>query len=94
MADVLITCITLSHTNGRNEHITHVGNLSGSWRWPKKEVIESIDAKTNTFYVLDPVSGKRADVGVHRPTDGRAPFLQTYADGIWNNNLLSLAMCR
>jgi len=31
----------------------------------------------------------RAEVGVVRPDNGR-PYLRTYADGKWNNNLLSL----
>jgi hypothetical protein len=60
----------------------------------REEVVRSIDARTNTFYVVDRVTGKRAYVGVVRPTDGRAPFLQTYADGVWNNNLLSLPECQ
>ena len=54
---------------------------------------EYIDARTNTFFVLDPRTGKRADVGVVRPVDGRAPYVQTHADGDWNNNLLSLDPC-
>lgn len=55
-------------------------------------MIQSIDAQTNTFFVLDPVNGKRADIGVVRET-GKAPYLRTYADGQWNNNLLSLNQC-
>jgi hypothetical protein len=42
--------------------------------------------------VLDPNNGKRANVGVVRKA-GRAPFVRTYADGDWNNNLLSLNQC-
>jgi hypothetical protein len=56
-------------------------------------VIASIDARTNTFYVVDPRTGKRSDVGVVR-SPGRAPYLRTYADGDWNNNLLSLHQCQ
>ena len=56
------------------------------------QVIASIDAKTNTFYVLDPANGKRADIGVVRES-GKAPYVRTYADGQWNNNLLSLNQC-
>jgi hypothetical protein len=77
-----------------HEHITHVGNkTTANWMWTREQVIQSIEEKTNTFYVLDPKNGKRSDVGVVRPTDGRAQFLQTYADGDWNNNLLSLPEC-
>jgi len=61
--------------------------------WPREQVIRSIEQKTNTFYVLDPQTGKRSEVGVVHPNDGRSPFLQTHADGDWNNNLLSLPEC-
>ncbi|WP_218567647.1 DUF3892 domain-containing protein [Pseudomonas tructae] len=42
--------------------------------------------------MIDPVSGARADIGVVREP-GRAPYLRTYADRQWNNNLLSLNQC-
>ncbi|CAP63812.1 conserved hypothetical protein (plasmid) [Cupriavidus taiwanensis LMG 19424] len=60
--------------------------------WTREQVIQSIDAKTNTFYVLDPSTGKRADIGVVRDA-GKAPYLRTHADGRWNNNLLALNQC-
>jgi len=91
MPDVQVTCITKPHPQSSHEHITHLGGAT--WKWTREQVIASIEAKTNTFYVLDPRKGKRADVGVVRPRDGRAPFVQTYADGDWNNNLLSLNQC-
>ena len=91
MADVLVTCITKPHPHSAHEHITHLGNPAAKWKWPREQVIGSIDAKTNTFYVLDPHTGKRANVGVVRP--GGAPYLQTFADGDWSNNLLSLNQC-
>ena len=55
-------------------------------------MIASIEANANTFYVLDPYTGKRSNVGVVRPS-GRAPYVRTYADGDWNDNLLSLNQC-
>lgn len=92
MPDVRITCITKSHNNGSYEHITHVGNPLAQWKWPTAQVIESIDAKTNTFFVQDPHTGKRAEVGVVRPWGGPA-YLRTYADGVWNDNLLAQKQC-
>lgn len=92
MSDVQVTCITKPHPQSPHEHITHLGNPGQGWTWPREKVVESIDAKTNTFFVIDSRSGKRADIGVVRPT-GRAPFLRTYADGVWNDNLLSLNQC-
>jgi hypothetical protein len=92
MADCQITCITKPHPQSSHEHITHVGNPTAGWKWTREAVIASIDAGTNTFYVLDPNTGKRADVAVVRPT-GRNAYLQSHADGDWNNNLLSLIQC-
>ncbi len=92
MADVRVTCITKPNPQSPHEHITHVGNPAANWMWPREEVIKSIDAKTNTFYVLDSANGKRADIGVVREP-GKMPYLRTYADGRWNNNLLSLNQC-
>jgi hypothetical protein len=93
VADVLVTCITKSNPQDRYEHITHIGNPAAGWRWTREQVIASIDAKTNTFFVFDPVARKRAYIGVIRPSDGRAPYLQTYADGAWNDYLLALPQC-
>lgn len=91
MADVQVTCIIKPNPQSPHEHITHLGNPP-IWRWTREQVIASIDAKTNTFFVRDPHSGKRADVGVVREA-GKVPYLRTYADGTWNNNLLSLNQC-
>lgn len=91
MADVQVTCITKPHPQSPHEHITHLGNPP-SWTWAREQVIASIEAKTNTFFVRDPHNGKRSDVGVVRPPNG-APYLRTYADEQWNNNLLSLTQC-
>jgi hypothetical protein len=91
MANVQITCITKSHPQGGHEHITHAGNPSVPWNWPVAKIIESIDNKTNSFYVRD-ARGHEAYVGVVRPA-GRPPYIRTYADGVWTDNLLSLTAC-
>ena len=91
MADVQVTCITKPRPQSSHEHITHLGNPP-TWKWTREQVIASIDVKTNTFYVLDPYNGKRSEVGVVRSLRKTA-YLRTYADGDWNNNLLSLNQC-
>jgi hypothetical protein len=95
MADCRITNIRKRNRMSAHEHITHVGNLvnpdPNKWIWTREMVIASIEAKTNTFYVQE--SGKRSEVGVVYPKDDRAPFIQTHADGFWNDNLLSLPEC-
>lgn len=92
MADVQVTCITKPHANSSHEHITELGNPKVGWKWSRERIIASIEDKSNTFYVVDPYNGKRSDVGIVRPA-GRPPYLRTYADGDWNDNLLSLDQC-
>ncbi len=92
MADCQVTCIVKPHPQSSHEHITHVGNPGAGWIWTREQVVASIESRTNTFYVLDPVTGKRSEVGVVRQP-GRAAYLRTHADGDWNNNLLSLNQC-
>jgi hypothetical protein len=91
MADAQVTCIVKPNPQSAHEHITHLGNPS-RWMWPREQVMASIEDKSNTFFVLDPATGKRADIGVVREP-GKAAYLRTYADGQWNNNLLSLNQC-
>lgn len=93
MADVAVTCIVKPNPSSSHEHITHIGNPAAGWMWTREQVIASIEANTNTFYVVDPQSGRRAYIGVVR-RPGIYPYLQTYADGVWTNNLLSLPQCK
>jgi Protein of unknown function (DUF3892) len=95
MADCQVTCITKPNPLSRHEHITHVGNRNSNppWRWTREQVIASIDARTNTFFVVDPTTGRRADIAVVREA-GKLPYLRTHADGYWNDNLLSLPQCQ
>lgn len=93
MAHCRITHIRKPDRFSQHEHITHVGNLAANWIWKREDVIASIEAKTNTFYVFDEKTDKHSDVGVMRPSDGRLPFLRTYSDGYWSDNLLSLPQC-
>lgn len=87
MADVQVTCINKQPRQNPHEGITHLGGPS--WRWTRQQVIESINAKSNTFYTW--VNGNRGDIGVVNGPNG--PYLRTYADGKWNDNLLSLPEC-
>ena len=87
MADVRVTCINKQPRNNTHEGITHLGGAT--WHWPRQDVINSIEAKTNTFFTL--VGGNRAEVGVVNGANGK--YLRTYADGKWNDNLLALPEC-
>ena len=90
MADVVVTCINKQPRNDTHEGITHLGGPGGGgWKLSRDQVIASINSKSNTFYTM--VGGKRADIGVFQGPTG--PYLRTYADGAWNNNLLALPEC-
>lgn len=91
MSLLQITCITKPQQGG-HEHITHAGNPAANWWLTVEQIIARIDAKSQTFFVEDPRTGKRAYVGVVRP-QGHAPYIRTYADGVWTDNLLSLVAC-
>ena len=87
MADVQVTCINKQPRDNTHEGITHLGG--SGWRWTRQQVIDSIEAKTNTFYTY--VAGNRGNIGVVNSPNGK--YLRTYADGKWNDNLLSLPEC-
>ncbi|WP_085718827.1 DUF3892 domain-containing protein [Pseudomonas sp. B28(2017)] len=91
MADCRITCITLSDSSRFHERIIQVGNGSVPWFLSTSDTVRRIETGTDTFYVMD-TNGRRANVGVVKPTNG-TPYLRTYADGIWTDNLLSLVSC-
>ncbi len=88
MADVQVTCINKTNRNSSHEAITHLGG--SNWKWTRQEVVRSIKNKTNTFFTL--VGGRRADLAVRVSANG-TEYVQTYADGVWNNNLLALPEC-
>jgi hypothetical protein len=87
MADVQITCINKLPRDNSHEGITHLGGYG--WKWTRQQVVESINAKTNSFFTM--VGGSRADVGVVNGPS--APYVRTYANGNWNDNLLALPEC-
>jgi hypothetical protein len=87
MPDVRVTCISRVPRDDPHEGITHLG--SQNWRWSRQEVIDSINNRTSTFYTL--ANGRRADVRVVNGPHGQ--YVRTYADGVWNENLLALPEC-
>jgi hypothetical protein len=90
MADVQVACIIKPDPYSRVEHITHLGGPQ--WTWTREQVIASIEGRTNTFFVIDPRTGARADVRVVRPA-GRPAYVRTSPDNDPDDNLLSLTQC-
>ena len=63
---------------------------TGRWKEAVPTVVDFIESGTHRFYV----SGSRSSawVGVRTSAAGNK-FLQTYADGIWSDNLLAQSEC-
>ena len=91
MADREIQRMTKSRLHGTHEHVTHIGNPNAypPWRWPLGQVVASIDAGSDTFFIQDHSVGLRVDVGVVRPVSGK-PYLRASIDGVWTDNLLAI----
>ena len=87
---VRVIHVRLSGFNS-HENITHFQWIeeesSQTGSNSKASMVEWIDVQGGRAYVGP--SHAKAEVGVIKP-EGRAPYLRTYADGEWNNNLLSL----
>lgn len=92
MNEFAVNCVSKPDRSSTHEHITHIGNTIGGWRLTRETAIARIESKTMAFYTEDKSSGKRAYIGVVRE-NGKAPYLRTYADGNWNDNLLAQAEC-
>ena len=87
-AEVQLDRIQMSAGGRSHEHIVRAGNSNG---WSTvQQIIAWIEGKQFLFYTL--VGGRKAYVGVRRDI-GKAPYIRTYADGVWNDNLLALQAC-
>jgi hypothetical protein len=93
MKEFEVTCINKPNRMSSHEHITHIGNTANNWRMPREEAIRRIDSKQEAFYTVDAHTQRRVYIGVVRGDGQKEPYLRTYADGKWNDNLLSLAEC-
>ncbi len=87
MADIRVAFVARPHTVSSLAQITHAGDISPEWTWSRDQVIASILAGAHTFYVVDPRTGRRSELGTGQLGHGEA-CLCTYADGVWNDDLL------
>ena len=94
MADCRIDCVTKPHRNSPHEHITAVGGPNQATGGRRNDtavsVVRFVDNKVHRFYTEE--RGARAWVGVNTSGSG-LKFLQTYADGVWRDNLPALREC-
>ncbi len=93
---IRITCVSKPSGNNQNPHeaIAILGWLNEEdgqqSRITRLDLYEWIKTKNGTAYVLD-AKGNKAFVGT-REVNG-TKFVQTHADGVWTDNLLSLPNC-
>jgi Protein of unknown function (DUF3892) len=93
MADVVVTNVEKAKSGSATELITALGNPNtpqGGWRWTTEQVIASIEAGTNSFFIREPESGRRYDIRVVRSESG-GPFLSTVDQGKPTEHLSQLA---
>lgn len=94
---IRITCVSKPSGDNRNPHeaITILGWENESTgqrsRITREDLYSWIKVKGGAAYVLDGY-GNRAYVGTRENAFGTR-YVQTYADGIWTDNLLSLPTC-
>lgn len=81
---IQLTKVRLTHPMGRHEHISHLGNHQGMWT--REQIVAWIESGELGFYTS--VHGNTATVYVR--TNGVTKYVQTAADGVWNDNLLAL----
>lgn len=94
MNEYLVSCVTRNSVNPQtHEQITHIGGVGTTrWRLTKESAVRRIEGKQEAFYTLDASTGRKIYIGVVRET-AREPYLRTYADGKWNDNLLAQPDC-
>jgi len=94
---IRITCINKSGGYHADPHhaISHLGwkndQTGNTGRSTRLEVYDWIKEKNGVAYVLDRL-GNKANVGTRENASG-TKYLQTYADRVWTDNLLSLPEC-
>jgi len=89
---VRITHVRMSQGGSRHEHIVSVqwtdeaaSKTDASDVYPS--MVDYIDNKNGKAYVFD--GQYRVEVGTVHPKVGR-PYIRTYKDKVWTDNLLSL----
>ena len=94
---IRITCVNKSGGYHADPHhaITHLGwkneQTGATGKSTREDIYDWIKDKNGMAYVVD-VFGNQAYVGTRVNAHGTR-FVQTYADRVWTDNLLSLPEC-
>ena len=97
---VKVTCINKDNGNHMNPHerITHMNwineSTNSTGRNTLDEMVAFIEKEGNHAVYVKDNRGNVAYAGVVTPTETwRKKYIRTYADGYFNDNLLSLPEC-
>lgn len=87
-----VSCINKTNRTSPHERIIRIGGIYGGKRWSctQKEAISYIESGAHSFFVN--VRGNIVDIVV-KISALNNKYLTTEADGITQNNLLSLSEC-
>lgn len=88
MTDVEVTAVNRKPGSASHGELTYLAG--DNWRWTCQQVMQSIAAGTNTFYIMD--HGHREDVAIADGANG--PCLRARVDGRWTDDLQALPDCR
>ena len=92
MKELEVNCVTKTKVASGRETVTQIGNHIHRWTLSHEIAIQRIQAKVEAYYTLDRKTRRRSVVAVVREP-GRAPYLGTHVDGVWNDDLLALGEC-
>ena len=92
MNEFQVTCINKMPRFSTHDHIDFIGNIDGKWKISREDAIKRIDLWNEKFYTIDKISKQKVYIWVVRE-NGKVPYLRTYADSKWNDNLLALSEC-
>ncbi|MFY9988993.1 MAG: DUF3892 domain-containing protein [Chthoniobacterales bacterium] len=89
-----VNSVLISRTGQHNtlEHITHIGNNDSLWKISRGSAVRRIEGGNEEFYTFKIFKTQKVYLYVVRPT-GRPAYVETQADGILSDNLLSLPAC-
>jgi hypothetical protein len=94
MTDYRVDCVNKPDRDNRHESITHAGgpnpDSGGRWKDTVANIVGFIERGEHRFYTQE--GDASAWVAVRTSAAGNK-FIQTYADGIWKDNLLALPEC-
>ena len=87
MASIEISCTNKLQTLNDHMGITHLGG--GGQRWKKEQIVFALNEKSDNYFIV--VNNRRSELSLY--LQGYGVHVRAHADGLWNNDLLTLENC-